>query len=254
MKLHVVILTHLLAALVGLGVFESVTHPKPLTTYEKAQRQTVLIDTGETQGTGVMVRRTNREGKVRWFCFTARHVVEDDADGWAKVRSFIRHDGKLVGERVYKARVLVQDSAVDVALLFVEAEPTAFLSVEWAPLTPAKPGDKIFAIGNFLGEQFSDSLSVGVVSQTEVHPSRIRGWPEVWTVVDQISCPAYPGSSGGPIFDMSGRVLGLCVGGIDPILNVYVPVRALDKWADEHGVRWALEGSRCPKDSVLEKF
>src|SRR5205085_1643078 len=46
------------------------------TTYEKAQRQTVLVSAPGGTGTGVVIARKNLAGQPRYFFWTASHVAE----------------------------------------------------------------------------------------------------------------------------------------------------------------------------------
>ena len=212
-----------------------------LNSYQIAQKQTVLVVAGDGQGSAVVIKRTNPHGNTRWFAWTAAHVVDGHSE--VKIKVILRTEGRKVGETVYTARVLGASREMDCALLFIDAAPDAFVPAIFAPNTPALPGDPIFACGNYRGAQFEGSVSTGIIAQIGVQPA-LSGWP--WEICDQTTAPAYPGSSGGPVFDRHGRVLGLTVGGLNATLNVFVPVRAIAQWATERGFLWAVRGEWCP--------
>lgn len=131
-------------------------------------------------GAGVLVDET---GHV----LTALHVVEDA--GEARIRF---HDG-----RWQPARVVAVAREVDLALLHVDA----------ANRSPAEPasaldmiaGDTLYAVGN--PRDFGFSLGRGVVSYSgrAMHGRRYL----------QTDLPANPGSSGGPVYDERGRLVGI---------------------------------------------
>jgi len=108
------------------------------------------------------------------------------------------------------------DSLNDLAVLSVNVEMTATP----LPLANSKssPGDSIFAITN--PEGLERTISQGVVSANrEVAGRRLL----------QISTPISHGSSGGPIFNRDGEVIGVAVGMLadGQNLNFAVPVELL---------------------------
>jgi S1-C subfamily serine protease len=150
------------------------------------------------QGTGFLVEG----GKI----ITNKHVVRD---GTALI--------DLGGVRI-PATVESTDELNDIAVLTVAAE----ISVEplvLADKTPP-PGSNVFAIGNPRG--LEKSISTGVLSGV-----RTVGKRELL----QITTPISPGSSGGPVFDSSGKVVGVTVGSIEEgqNLNFAVPASAVIK-------------------------
>jgi hypothetical protein len=82
-----------------------------------------------------------------------------------------------------------------------------------------RPGDPVVAIGNPLG--LEDTVSNGLVSA--------RRRSEDGSEVLQISAPIAPGSSGGPIFNDRGEVIGIAVAILEEgqNLNFGVPARYL---------------------------
>jgi S1-C subfamily serine protease len=206
--------------------------------FATAQRQTVLVRTDEGQGSAVVLERDGV-----YIAWTAAHVVGDQPA--VSVVVIHRENGKIAGETVFDADVLGVAKEEDVALLRVHAPHGTFSGAKFADASPLLPGTPIYHVGNFFGSAFGGSISVGVVAQVGVEPGdRFEGWP--WKVADQMSGTAFPGSSGGPVFDYSGRIVGLLVGGVSPSLSVFVPVRVIEKWAKENGFEWAVRGNSKP--------
>lgn len=139
---------------------------------------------------------------------TNYHVIENASSGTAK----------RVGrdETVPLDGVLGVDPGRDLALLAVKsATPTLTLS----RATPVV-GDAVYALGNPRG--FEGTFSPGIVSA-------IRNVGNDSLL--QITAPISPGSSGGPILDESGNVIGIATATIagGQNLNFAVPVAALNK-------------------------
>jgi S1-C subfamily serine protease len=174
--------------------------------------------------------------------WTANHVVADDAV--VKVVSVIRHNYHRVGETTFSGTVIARSEKLDVALLHVDCPPEYFLSAEFDSVIPPSVGSAVYHAGNFFGADFDNSVSTGVISQHGAAPK--EGWR--WLVVDQTTSAFVPGSSGGPVFNArNDKVIGIVVAIIPGTsMNFYVPVRALEVWADSAGLTWAVRGDKSP--------
>lgn len=150
------------------------------------------------QGTGFLVEG----GKI----ITNNHVVRDGS---------VLID--LGGVRI-PATVASTDDLNDIAVLTVAAEISAEPLILADKIPP--PGSNVFAIGNPHG--LEKSISAGVLSGV-----RTAGKRELI----QITTPISPGSSGGPVFDSAGKVIGVTVGSIEEgqNLNFAVPASAVIK-------------------------
>ena len=97
---------------------------------------------------------------------------------------------------------------VDLALLSVEnrEEKTLMLENEREIL----PGERIVTIGNPMG--LEKTISDGIVSAIRYIPGAIQ--------IIQISAPISPGSSGGPLLNLQGRVIGITVATISEGQNL----------------------------------
>jgi serine protease Do len=99
------------------------------------------------------------------------------------------------------AKVIGHPPAIDIALLKVDAKhplPT----VQFANSESVRVGDKVFAIGNPLG--FGETVTAGVVSAL----NRNTGESPYDNFI-QTDAAINHGNSGGPLFNMQGRVIGV---------------------------------------------
>jgi hypothetical protein len=140
---------------------------------------------------------------------TNAHVIESAGSGTAK----------LVGD-THKMRILgtvAVDRRVDIALLKVVASaPPLKFGSEKSPAV----GDEVYVVGNPLG--LERTFSEGIVSGLR----RIGD-----DSIIQMTAPISPGSSGGPVMDEKGSVIGVAVATFKDgqNLNLAVPVAYVSK-------------------------
>jgi hypothetical protein len=161
----------------------------------------VTIRTENSLGTGFVVRSDG------WIA-TNLHVIV----GGARVKV------TLSGHRELDAvEVLASSAEHDLAIVRVEAQNLPVLSL--GDSDTMRVGDAIVAIGNPLG--LEDTVSNGLVSARRTVANDID--------VLQISAPIAPGSSGGPIFNDRGEVIGIATAVLlqGQNLNFGVPARYL---------------------------
>jgi S1-C subfamily serine protease len=126
------------------------------------------------------------------------------------------------------ATVDVKQEERDLAVLHVPAMPQG--------VTPAvlsggvSPGERVLAIGAPFG--LEGSVSAGVISATG-RTFIVEETGQVLTDMIQFDAAANPGNSGGPLVDMSGRVVGIVTGLVNPTqervfvgLGFAVPIEA----------------------------
>lgn len=151
----------------------------------------------------------------------------------------------------YVARLLFAD--VDRDLCLLKVKDMVAPSVDIAPLSAVRIGQRVIAIGAPLGLELT--LSDGLVS------SLIRDEDEKVTRI-QISVPISHGSSGGGLFDLNGRLIGVTSAGIDKAqnLNFAIPAewirevpkrgeQAIAKMREEEKKRVAEQKTAAPSDS-----
>lgn len=125
------------------------------------------------------------------YILTNAHVVDEASD--VTVR--------LTDRREFTAKVVGVDPRTDVAVLRIEAKnlPTVKLGNPDA----LRPGEWVIAIGSPFG--FDNSVTAGVVSAT----SRALGAESSLVPFIQTDVAVNPGNSGGPLFNLSGEVVGI---------------------------------------------
>jgi serine protease Do len=129
---------------------------------------------------------------------TNYHVVEGAFD--IAVTLF---DGSVLqGSLLYASRL------ADLAVLTVKADHP-LQPVEWGDSTKLQVGDPVFAIGNPLG--IGTSVSAGIVSglNRNVQDSPYDDYIQTDAAINH-------GNSGGPLFDMEGRVIGVDTALVSP--------------------------------------
>ena len=114
----------------------------------------------------------------------------------------------LFDKRVFDARVVGTDPATDVAVIKIDARNLP--AAELGNSDSVRVGHWVLAIGNPMGEQFSFTVTAGIVS----NKGRVlNGLPieSQYRIMDFIQTDAAinPGNSGGPLVDIRGRVVGI---------------------------------------------
>jgi serine protease Do len=132
------------------------------------------------------------------YIVTNNHVV----DGADEVRVTL-HDGTD-----YKAKVVGVDAKTDLALVKVEAGKTLPF-IEWGDSDRVRVGDWVLAVGNPFG--LSESATAGIVSarNRNIHAGPFDDFL-------QVDAPINQGNSGGPLFDLTGRVIGVNTAIVSP--------------------------------------
>ena len=136
---------------------------------------------------------------------TNNHVVCDNQYQYAVVTK---------DQKTYDVKQIDLDPANDIAILKIEAKSLPSLEFGSSDPSVLKPGQRVIAIGNALG-QFQNSVTVGVVSGlgrgiTAGGGSCInQSGRETLQNVIQTDAALNPGNSGGPLIDLSGKVIGV---------------------------------------------
>lgn len=125
------------------------------------------------------------------YVVTNNHVIAD-----ADEIKVILHD-----DSEYTATVVGHDPKTDLALLKIE-RPEPFPYVEWADSDKVRVGDWMIAIGNPFG--LGSSVTAGIVS---ARGRDIRTGP--YDDYFQVDAAINRGNSGGPSFDLEGKVFGV---------------------------------------------
>jgi serine protease Do len=124
------------------------------------------------------------------FVVTNNHVVEDAEDITVTLEGGEKYPAKLIGT----------DSRTDVALIKVNAPGKTFPFVEFENKDP-RVGDWVLAVGNPFG--LGGTVTAGIIS---AHNRDIGSGPYDYL---QIDAAVNRGNSGGPSFDLDGKVVGM---------------------------------------------
>ncbi len=149
----------------------------------------LLERTSRGQGSGTLI---DRQGHV----LTNYHVVE----GSPKI------EVTLYNGRSFAAEVVGGDPATDVAVLKIDAPVEDLFPVTFGSSTGLKVGQRVFAIGNPFG--LERTLSTGIISSLNRALPRRHGGGKIKSII-QIDAAINPGSSGGPLLDSRGRMIGM---------------------------------------------
>lgn len=153
---------------------------------ETAVESVVTIRTNSGQGTGFIVHSDG-------YIVTNAHVLADSNGNLASGIQAITSDGNA-----RTAEFIGYDGELDIAVLKISGTWDA---LEFSDSNDVSVGEKVIAIGNPLGLQFS--VSQGIVSA--VHRVGSNGL-EAYIQTD---AALNPGNSGGPLINTDGKVIGI---------------------------------------------
>lgn len=108
-----------------------------------------------------------------------------------------------------KAKLLGKDGKTDIALLKIDPKAKKLQAVSFGDSAHARIGDWVMAIGNPFG--FGGSVTLGIISARN---RNINSGP--YDDFIQTDAAINRGNSGGPLFDMSGRVIGINTAIVSP--------------------------------------
>lgn len=157
----------------------------------------VKTQNGGDTGSGVII---DKEGHI----ITNNHVVSGDIQQMLVTLS----DG-----RIFKASVVGTDPTTDLAVIKLENPPTDLTLARLGTSSDLQVGQQVAAIGAPLGLQ--STMTTGIISAID-RPTVVSAEgaaptqdSRVITNSIQVDASINPGNSGGPLFDASGRVIGI---------------------------------------------
>jgi S1-C subfamily serine protease len=114
---------------------------------------------------------------------------------------------RLYDNREFSAKTIGTDPATDVAVIKIEA--TGLPTVRLGDADSTKIGNWVLAIGNPLGENFTFTVTAGIVSAKSRLLAGLNQSP--YSIQDFIQTDAAinPGNSGGPLVNVRGEVIGI---------------------------------------------
>ncbi len=160
--------------------------PSVVTVINQQHNSFTNADEGRVVGTGVVI-------DSRGYIATNNHVVDTPQD-----LRIILADGREV-----TAELIAANPAEDLAILKIDVVDLP--EIEWASSNPVRPGQAVYAIGSPLGD-FPGSVSRGIVSglnrALEIDKYVIDGLIQTDAAINR-------GSSGGPLINLEGKVVGI---------------------------------------------
>jgi S1-C subfamily serine protease len=182
----------------------------PANVYNTSYRSVVVVTTPSGQGSGFFYRNSNT-------ILTNWHVIEGESDIEVEF-----YDGTRS-----KAEVIGSDAYADIGVISVQKSPLLVNPLTFGNSSTVYIGQQVVAIGNPLG--LTGSLSSGYISQINKLID-VQELPIIVPVL-QIDLTIAPGSSGGPLLNLRGDVLGITNAGTGVGLNFAVPSNIVEKVA-----------------------
>lgn len=234
----------------------------PKTVYRNISPRVVLItgfepgDTFQGMGTGSIIRE---DGLV----LTNAHVVMNAKTGrpFSQLRVFLkphRLTGNLKKDtaRRHKARLLIHNRELDLALLKIEAGPAVYEPVGFLNADQVSIGDRVLAIGHPESGGLW-TLTTGTISSQMENFQNIPGKD-----VFQTETSLNRGNSGGPLLDSHGLMVGinsniarkaqdgLAITDINFSIKSNVAVR----WLNENGYHFGFTSPQVAKVETPEPY
>jgi serine protease Do len=161
------------------------------------------------------------------------HLKWDRADPWAAYPPGTKTRAFLADGRVCEAELLGSSRDHDLSLLrLVPSGPYPFVAID--PAVVVHRGDWVLKIGHPLGFRRDRSAPVRL--------GRIVARTADGFATD---CPATGGDSGGPFFDLEGRLVGLTTPMIPDLMTRVLPMTSEDRFDATRTAAWLVSGRSC---------
>ncbi|GAB2451456.1 S1C family serine protease [Xylanimonas ulmi] len=149
---------------------------------------------GGAEGSGLIL---DDDGHI----LTNNHVVSGAQNNIVQVT--------LSDGRIFQAKIVGTDATTDLAVVVLQDPPSNLTPVALGDSDAVQVGDPVLAVGNPLG--LANTATTGIVSALDrpVTASGEGADTQVVTNAIQIDAAINPGNSGGPLFDATGRVIGI---------------------------------------------
>jgi S1-C subfamily serine protease len=148
---------------------------------DEAIKSVVSVRTDVGQGTGFIITNDG-------YIVTNAHVLAGGTEVYSITYELEMIETEFIG----------YDFVLDIALLKIPGNPVA---LEFGDSDDVQIGEKVIAIGNPLGLQFS--VTEGIVSAVD------RTGPNDLDAYIQTDAALNPGNSGGPLINKEGKVIGI---------------------------------------------
>ena len=222
---------------------------------EKIYDAVVFVDAysgsdGIGAGTGFFYKKDQKYG----YILTNEHVIRD-AD---KVEIVLSDDRRI------ESKILGKDEYLDLAVLRVDKKNVSLVAMI-GDSQNAQLGDNVFTVGSPLGYSYRGSVTSGVLSGKDrmvslnVYDKEENNW--VMKVL-QTDLPMNHGSSGGPLVNVSGEVIGICTmrlvndnaDGMGFAIPIEFAMKYVDTLETEDKIEWPILGISMVNASDREKI
>ena len=148
-------------------------------------------------GTGFIYKKTGKSA----YIMTNNHVI----DGANSIKVEFNDSDKKID-----AKIIGGDKYADIAVLTIDDDE--YQVVEIGDTESLKLGDTIFTVGTPMGVNYKGTVTKGILSgkdrMVDVSVSTSTA-ADYYMKVMQIDAAVNPGNSGGPLCDVSGKVIGV---------------------------------------------
>ena len=148
-------------------------------------------------GTGFIYKKAGKKA----YIMTNNHVIDGADDVQIEFNdSSERIDAEILGGETYS----------DIAVLTIK-DSDEYVSVETGDSTSINLGDTIFTVGSPMGVSYKGTVTKGILSGHDrmVEVNLSGSTSDYYMKVMQIDAAVNPGNSGGPLCDVSGKVIGI---------------------------------------------
>ena len=149
-----------------------------------------IDDTKVGTGSGFIYKKDENKGYVLTNC----HVIDD-----SNRFEIILSNGETV-----EAKLLGKDEYSDIAVLSIDKDKVTKVAT-LGDNDLIEVGNTVFTVGSPMGEEYSGSVTRGIISSKE----RTVETDDVVTTVIQTDASINPGNSGGPLVNLAGEVIGI---------------------------------------------
>ena len=213
------------------------------TTINKVKDAVVLIQgyengSQETTGSGFIYKTDNKYG----YILTNEHIIAKSDS----IKVILSTDEKINGT------LLGKDKYLDLAVLRIDKKYVSQIAV-LGHSEDAQVGDMIFALGSPMGYDYRNSVTSGIISGKDRLVSLASEEAGSWKMqVIQIDASLNPGSSGGPLLNINGDVIGICamklidedIEGMAFAIPVEYAINHMESLEKGENIKWKLMVSK----------